>query len=368
MNKQFNKYRFLFAGGGTGGHIYPAIAVAQKLKSLKPESEILFVGTKNKIESRVVPENGFEFKSIWIAGFSRKLTMKNILLPLKVIVSVIQSIFINAKFKPSVALGTGAYVSGPVVWASSLLGSKIVLLEQNSYPGITNRFLEKKADEIHISFRESEKYFREKSKLNLTGNPVRINLKLIDKIEARKKLKLDVDRKTLLVLGGSLGSASINRAVGNNIDEYLRKGIQIIWQCGSNYYQKYKSFSNGRIKVSAFIDDMSTAYSACDLAVCRAGATTIAEIASLGIPSVFVPSQNVAANHQYLNAKAICDNDAAVLIEDYKVDDELLRVVLMTINDEKMLESYSSRIKEFSHSDAVNIIADNVIKLAEAIN
>lgn len=368
MTKQFNKYRFLFAGGGTGGHIYPAIAVAQKLKSLKPESEIIFVGTNNKIESRVVPENGFEFKSIWIAGFSRKLTMKNILLPLKVVVSVIQSILINAKFKPQVALGTGAYVSGPVIWASSLLGSKIVLLEQNSYPGITNRFLEKKADEIHISFKESEKYFREKSKLKLTGNPVRINLNRIDKIEARKKLKLDVDRKTLLVLGGSLGSASINKAVGNNIDEYLRKGIQIIWQCGPSYYHKYKSFSNGRIKVAAFIDDMSSAYSACDLAVCRAGATTIAEVAALGIPSVFVPSQNVAANHQYLNAKAICDSNAAVLIDDSKVDDELLKVVLRTINDEKLLEDYSSKIKEFASSDAVNIIADNVIKLAEAIN
>lgn len=368
MTKQFNKYRFLFAGGGTGGHIYPAIAVAQKLKSLKPESEILFVGTKNKIESRVVPENGFEFKSIWIAGFSRKLTMKNILLPLKVVVSVMQSIVINAKFKPRVALGTGAYVSGPVIWASSLLGSKIVLLEQNSYPGITNRFLEKKADEIHISFKESEKYFREKDKLKLTGNPVRISLKKIDKKEARKKLKLDIERKTLLVLGGSLGSASINKALGNNIDEYLRKGIQIIWQCGANYYQKYKSFSNGRIKVSAFIDDMSAAYSACDLAVCRAGATTIAEVAALGIPTIFVPSQNVAANHQYLNAKSICDNDAAVLIDDSKVNDDLLNVVLKIINDEELLESYSSKIREFSNLDAVNIIADNVIKLAEAMN
>lgn len=368
MNKQLNKYRFLFAGGGTGGHIYPAIAVAQKLKSLKPESEILFVGTKNKIESRVVPENGFQFKSIWISGFSRKFTFKNIWLPFKIAVSVVQSILINTRFKPRVALGTGAYVSGPVIWASSLMGSKVVLLEQNSYPGLTNRFLEKKAEEIHISFKESEKYFREKDKLKLTGNPIRINLNRIDKIEARKKLNLETDRKTLLVLGGSLGSASINKAIASNIDEYLRKGIQIIWQCGADYYQKYKSFSNGRVKVSAFIEDMSSVYSACDLAVCRAGATTIAEVSALGVPVIFVPSKNVAANHQYFNAKEICDNDAAALIDDSNIDDELLPVVINTILNEALLESYSTRIKSFSNLDAVNIIAGNVIKLAETVN
>lgn len=360
-------YRFIFAGGGTGGHLYPAIAVAEQIRLLKPESEILFVGTKNKIESRVVPKLGFDFKTIWISGLARKLTLKNILFPVKVLVSMIQSILINMKLKPRVAVGAGAYVSGPVLWGASVLGSKIMLLEQNSYPGVTNRMLEKKADEIHISFEDSKKYFRDEKKLILSGNPVRTDVKLIDKNSALEKFGLGADKKTLLILGGSLGAKSINEAVKNNIDLFLEKGIQIIWQTGGLYFEQYKAFDNGRVKVMAFIDDMASAYSACDLLAARAGATTIAEVAQLGLPVVFIPSKNVAANHQYKNAKSLVDGNAAELIEDEKLSDKLFSKVYELINNENRLLELKGNIKKFSKPDAAKVIAERAIKLAEEI-
>lgn len=360
-------YRFIFAGGGTGGHLYPAVAVAEQIRLLKPESEILFIGTEGKIESRVVPKLGFNFKTIWISGFARKFTLKNILFPVKVLVSMIQSLLINMQLKPRVAVGTGAYVSGPVLWGASVLGSKIILLEQNSYPGITNRMLEKKADEIHISFEDSKKYFRESRKLILSGNPVRTDVKLIDKNSALEKFGLSADKKTLLILGGSLGAKSINEAVKNNIDRFLEKGIQIIWQTGSLYFEQYKAFNNGRIKVAAFIDDMASAYSACDLLAARAGATTIAEVAQLGLPVVFIPSKNVAANHQYKNAKSLVDGNAAELIEDENLSDKLFAKVYELINNENRLQELKNNIKKFSKPDAAKVIAERAIKLAEAL-
>ena len=360
-------YRFIFAGGGTGGHLYPAIAVAEQIRLLKPESEILFIGTKDKIESRVVPKLGFSFKTIWISGFARKLTLKNILFPLKVIVSMLQSLLINIKLKPRVAIGTGAYVAGPVVWGASVLGSKIILLEQNSYPGVTNRLLEKKANEIHISFEDSKKYFRHEEKLILSGNPVRTDVKLIEKNTALEKFQLKADKKTMFVLGGSLGAKSINEAVKNNINLFIEKGIQIIWQTGSLYYEQYKAFDNGKVKVFAFIDDMASAYSACDLLVARAGATTIAEVSQLGLPVVFIPSKNVAANHQYKNAKSLVDGNAAELIEDENLSDKLFAKVYELINNESRLAELKNNIKNFSKPEAARNIAERAIKLAEMV-
>ncbi len=360
-------YRFLLAGGGTGGHIYPALAVAQQIKLLKPESEILFVGTKKKIESRVVPQYGFNFRSIWISGFSRKLTMENILFPLKVIVSMIQSIMIVMKFKPRVAIGSGAYVSGPSIWASSVFGSKIILLEQNSYPGITNRILEKRAEEIHITFDESKKYFREQKKLKLTGNPVRVNLKMIERSEALKQFDLATDKKTILILGGSGGARSINDAIADSISDLVENNIQVIWQTGVLYYEENKKYNNNSIKVLPFIDDMSAAFSACDLLVARAGATTITEVSFLGIPVVFVPSSNVAANHQYKNAKAISDQSAAILIEDKNLKSSLVKTVIDVIHDDKKLDELKKNISAFAKPNAALVIAENAIKMAETL-
>ena len=362
-----NSYRFIFAGGGTGGHLYPALAVAQYIRSLKPEAEILFVGAKNKLESKIVPEYGFDFKPIWVSGFSRKLTLNNLLFPLKLIVSIFQSLIINIGFKPHVAIGSGAYVSGPVIWASSVIGAKVILLEQNSYPGVTNRLLEKKAAEIHITFEESKKYFRNKSILKLTGNPIRINLKLSDKSDMKKHFGLDLSKKVLLVLGGSGGARSLNEVVAGNVHKLTESGIQLIWQTGQYYFEHYNNLTNNSVKVFSFIDDMSAAFSACDVIIARSGATTISEISYLRLPVVFVPSPNVAANHQYKNAKTLKEAGAAELIEDKNLQDEFFPVINEIIFNEARQEKFKKNISEFAKPLAAKIIAERAINFAGII-
>jgi len=365
--KNRTPYSFVFAGGGTGGHLYPALAVAQQIRLMKPEAEILFVGAKNKIEEKVVPEYGFNFKSIWISGFSRKLSLSNLLFPLKLLISAIQSLMVNFKFKPRVAVGSGAYVSGPVIWAASVLGSKVILLEQNSYPGVTNRMLEKRATEIHITFEESKKYFRDESKLKLSGNPIRINLKLSDKSEARKDFGLSELKKVLLIIGGSGGAGSINMAVAENLKQLVSNNIQIIWQTGQFYFEQYKGFSHESVKIFPFIRDMSAAYSAADIVLARSGATTIAEVSFLSLPAVFVPSANVAANHQYMNARALKIANAAELIEDKNLKDEFFPVVNELIFNEVRQEILKKNISSFAKPLAAEIIAESAIRFAEII-
>lgn len=365
--KNNNKYRFLFAGGGTGGHIFPAIAVAEKIREIKPQAEFLFIGTKSRIEAIVVPKMGFKFKSIWIKGFARKFNLENILFPIKVIAACIQSLLINMKFRPSVAIGSGGYVSGPAIWGASILGARIILLEQNSYPGITTRILEKKSDEVHLSFEDTKKYLKHKEKLYVTGNPVRTSLSLINKSDALKRFGLSASRKTLLILGGSLGAGSINKITAASIETFSEIGIQVIWQTGKNYFNSYKVLKRSNIWINDFIDDMAAAYSACDLCVSRAGATTIAEIANLGISVIFIPSPNVAANHQYYNAKSLSDKGAAILIKDSDLDQELTKQVASVIFDERKLLSLSENVKLFAKPDAAEFIAKRAIVIAESL-
>ena len=364
MTKGAN-YRFLFAGGGTGGHLYPAIAVAEQIRILKPESKILFVGTKDKIEARVVPEKGFDFKTIWVSGFSRKFKLENILFPVKLLIAMIQSLIINIKFKPEVMIGSGAYVSGPVAIGASVMGAKIILLEQNSYPGITNRLLEKKAEQIHICFEETKKYFRNQEKLKVTGNPIRVELRPVERNEACKEFDLDANKKVVLVLGGSLGAGNVNKALEKNLNRIFEEDIQIIWQTGKNYYENYKKLNSDKVKVFPFIENMTAAYSAADLVIARAGATTIAEVATLGLPVVFIPSTVVAANHQYMNAKALEESNAAIILKDEELADKLYMVVKNLINDKNKLEELKNNIKQFSKPNAAVEIAREAIKLAE---
>lgn len=363
--KNKTKYRFLFAGGGTGGHLYPALAVAQQIRAIIPEGEILFIGSKDKIESRVVPEYGFDFRGITISGFARKFDLNNLAFPFKLIYSSLKCLIINFTYKPKVAIGSGAYVSGPAIWAASIMGAKIILLEQNSYPGVTNRILEKRAEQIHLSFEESKKYFRDEKKLIVSGNPIRLNLSIQNRDESIKKFELDPTKKTLLVLGGSGGAKSINEAIAQNILQLTTMGIQIIWQTGKFYFETYKGYNTNTVKTFAFIDDMPSAYSACDLVLARSGATTIAELAHLGLPVVFVPSKNVAADHQFKNAKAISDTNGAELIEDDKLMNELSEVVIKLINDEDRLQTIKTNIKNFAKPLAANNIAKAAILLAE---
>jgi len=367
MKSSATSYRFLFAGGGTGGHLYPAIAVADEIKRMKPESEILFVGTKSKIEGKVIPKLGYGFKSIWIKGFSRNFNLANLLFPIKLFVSIIQSLFISFRFKPSVALGSGGYVAGPAIWGASVMGAKIILMESNSYPGVTTRLLEKYADEVHITFEDSKKYLRRQEKIKLTGNPVRKELGTSKKNEAKKYFGLDENKFTILVLGGSLGAESINNAMANCIEELEKNNLQIIWQTGKNYYDKFKKFNFISVKILDFIDDMNKAYSACDLLVARAGATTIAELSVLGIPSILIPSPHVAENHQYYNAKSLADNGAAVLIQDSELSEKLKNIILEVVQDKNLLNSLSENSKRLSKPNAANEIAKSAINYVSII-
>jgi UDP-N-acetylglucosamine--N-acetylmuramyl-(pentapeptide) pyrophosphoryl-undecaprenol N-acetylglucosamine transferase len=362
-----NKYRFLFAGGGTGGHIFPAIAVAENIRLLIPTADILFIGTKNKIEAEAVPKAGFKFRNIWIKGFARNFSLVNLLFPLKLIVSAVQSLFINIKYKPKVVIGSGGYVSGPAIWAASVMGAKVMLLEQNSYPGITTRLLEKKAEEIHTCFEDTKKYLRDKRKVFVTGNPIRVNLKLIEKEAALNSFGLHKKYRTLLVLGGSLGAASINNAISNCLDRIKLENIQMIWQTGKLYYERYKDLKSEMIWIGPFIDNMSAAFSACDLCISRAGATTIAEITNMGIAAIIIPSPNVAANHQYFNAKSLVKEKAAILLEDKETEENLFDTFTNLIFNEEELSILRSNIKKLAKPDAASEIAQRAIRLAESL-
>ncbi len=363
MGNSSIKYRVVCAGGGTGGHIYPLLAVVNELKNKSDDYRFLFVGSGEKIEARVVPANGYDFKSIPVIGFARKLTLKNLMFPFRLIYSLIKSLVICFRFKPHVAIGSGAYVSGPVMWAARVMGAKVVLLEQNVYPGITNRLLERYAEEIHISFDETKKYFREQDKLKNNGNPVRSEIKLIDKVEAKKKLGINPEEKLLLFVGGSLGASSINKAVAQNLDKLVERNIEVIWQSGKIYYDRYKHLEKDGVKISAFIDDMSTAYSAADLIVARAGATTLAELTNVGKAVVFIPSPNVAADHQYKNAKALEEKKAAIVLKDNEAGDKLYDVVTNAIFDDELLEELRVNIKYFARPDALGNICDSITKI-----
>ena len=367
MRKVENRYRFLFAGGGTGGHLFPAVAVAEQIRDMKPEADILFIGTKDKIEGRIIPKLGFKFRSIWIKGFSRKINLENLLFPIKLFVSMVQSLMINMSFKPKVAIGSGGYVAGPAIWAANVMGARIILLEQNSYPGVTTRLLEKYANEVHLSFNESKKYLRREKTHLLTGNPVRKNLEKMNKDDALRKFELSGEKKTLLVLGGSLGARTINEVMSESINILKENDIQVIWQTGKNYFEKFRQLNNETIKVYDFIEDMNAAYSACNLLLARAGATTIAELLNLGIPAILVPSPIVAENHQYYNAKSLSDNDAAILIEDKNLKNYLVKSVIEMIRSETKLSELQKNAMRLAKPDAAKVIAHNAIKFAEAM-
>lgn len=353
--------RVLLAGGGTGGHVFPAIAVAERIRDAEPDSEILFTGTKGKIEATAVPAAGFEFKSLWISGFSRGSMKENILFPLKLIVSTFQAIAICMKFKPKVIVATGGYVSGPSVIGARVMGAKVLLIEPNSYPGITTRLLETRAEEIHLMFKDAVEYLRVKDRIFITGDPVRKSLAETDRSEARRSLGIGDDEKVLFVVGGSLGARGVNNAVAEALDQLAEAGISIIWQTGKGTYGDYKSYGSGKVKVYPFIDNMNEVYAAADLVLARAGATTIAELAYLNKPSILVPLPNAAENHQFRNAKSMVDAGAAVMVEEKNLKSELVPAVTSLLNDGEKREKMINSLKELGGKDAAEKIARRVL-------
>jgi UDP-N-acetylglucosamine--N-acetylmuramyl-(pentapeptide) pyrophosphoryl-undecaprenol N-acetylglucosamine transferase len=359
--------RVMFAGGGTGGHLFPAVAIAERLME-KEDVDIMFIGTKNKIEARVVPQLGYKFSTIWIGGFSRKIQLSNFLLPLKVLTSVFQSLKLLLGFKPQVVVGTGGYVSGPVCAAAVMTRTPIVLQEHNSFPGAMTRLFSPFAREIHIAFDSSRKYFRRQSNLYLTGSPLR-KMQRIRRDEAVNFFGLDPERRTLLVTGGSLGAVRLNSAVLDELDELMRHNYQLIWQTGSVDFERISEScrkNSDRIRVEKFLDKMDFAYSAADFVVCRGGATTIAELIYFSLPAIIVPYPYAAANHQAVNALALVESGAAMMVLESEAKERFRSELISLLDGPEKLAAMEQKMKALQRQDAAGVIADSILKIARA--
>ncbi len=363
--------RIIISGGGTGGHIFPAISIANAIKELRPDTEILFVGAEGRMEMQRVPAAGYKIIGLPVAGFDRKNLFKNF----AVIVRLIKSQMIARKiindFKPHAAVGVGGYASGPTLKMAGAMGIPTLIQEQNSYAGVTNKLLAGKASKICVAYPGMEKFF-DKNKIIMTGNPVRQGLleNNLSKEDAIKTFGLDPKKKTILIVGGSLGARTLNNCVMHSMEKIKSSDVQFIWQTGKYYINEakecYKAEGNPEmIHTTDFISNMNAAYTAADLVVSRAGAGSISEFCLLGKPVVLVPSPNVAEDHQTKNAMALVEKGAAVYIKDSEAEEKLITTAIELVNDEKKLKALSENIKKLAFSNSANIIAEEVCKLAD---
>lgn len=354
--------RYLISGGGTGGHIFPAVSIANALKELDPEAEILFVGALGRMEMERVPQAGYEIVGLPVRGFDRKKPWKNVSVLIDLSKSIRQVKKIIRDFKPNVGVGVGGYASGAAMWAAAKMGIPILLQEQNGFAGVTNKILKDKAAKICVAYEGMEKFFPA-DKIILTGNPVRQNL-----LDGRKSK--DDGRKTLLIIGGSLGARTINEAVIAGLKELTNAGIKVVWQTGKVYYEKCKSAweaagSPANIECLDFLSDMPDRYANADLVISRAGASSISEICLLGKPAILVPSPNVAEDHQTHNAMALVNKDAAVLVRDADAAEKLIATALELLNDPKRLKTLQTNVLKLAQKDSAKRIAEEVIALAK---
>ncbi|MDR2222163.1 MAG: undecaprenyldiphospho-muramoylpentapeptide beta-N-acetylglucosaminyltransferase [Flavobacteriaceae bacterium] len=360
MNK---KAKFIISGGGTGGHIYPALAIANELKNRFADADILFVGAKDKMEMQKVPQAGYPIEGLWISGIQRKLTLDNLAFPFKLLSSMWKSRKIVKQFKPDVVIGTGGFASGAVVKVAASMGVPTVVQEQNSYPGITNKLLGKKANKICVAYDDLERFFAA-NKLVKTGNPVRQDLLDVSskRSEAITYFELDENKKTLLVLGGSLGARRINQLIESQLVNFEKQGIQVIWQCGKLYYDEYKKYEKEGVQVKAFIERMDLVYAAADFVISRAGASSVSELAIVGKPVVFIPSPNVAEDHQTKNAQSIVQQGGAIMIKESELN-TFENVFNNLINSSSLQEELSEKIKELALPNATRDIVDQIVAL-----
>lgn len=360
------KRRFIISGGGSGGHIFPAIAIANALQQEVKEADILFVGAKGKMEMEKVPKAGYPIKGLWISGLQRSLTWKNLLFPIKLVSSLWSARRILKSFQPDVVIGVGGFASGPTLAMAARMGIPTLVQEQNSFPGLTNRWLAGKVDKICVAYSDMQRYFPAE-KLIETGNPVRQDLDFQKgKEQARVDMQLQTDKKTILIFGGSLGAGTLNEAMKSAHDVLRKSDVQIIWQIGKYYEQTYMGCETAQLEnISAmvFIDDMAKAYAAADLVVCRAGALTISEISLLGKPTILIPSPNVAEDHQTKNAKALTAVDAAMMIEDSKAAAVLIREAIDLVHDAEKLKALGGRIKTLSRPNATKDIVRVILNM-----
>ncbi len=362
------KHKFIISGGGTGGHIFPAISIANAIKKLLPDAEILFVGAIGRMEMERVPAAGYPIEGLPVSGFDRKNKMANI----KVVVNLLRSLFLARKiiqrFKPDVAIGVGGYASAPTLRAAAAFGVPTLIQEQNSYAGVTNKLLAKKAKKICVAYEGMERFFP-KNKIILTGNPVRQDLFSVapKSEEAYRFFGFDSAKKTILVVGGSLGARTINQSIIAELDKLTKSDVQIIWQTGKFYIEDARkaalNFASSNLLVTDFVSRMDYAYAIADLVVSRAGASSISELCLLAKPVILVPSPNVSEDHQTQNALALVRKDAAVMIKDVDSKEQLVTKALELINDDKALAKLSENILKLAEKDSADRIAKEVIKL-----
>ena len=348
------KNRIIISGGGTGGHIYPGIAIGNYLKNFNPLNQILFVGSFGNMEMNKIPRAGFKIKGLWISGLNRKKWWKNFFLPIKILVSLFQALLIWVKFRPNIMIGTGGYASLPILIVGSIFKTKIIIQEQNYLPGISNRILSRFATIIAVAYENMENFFPQK-KIILTGNPVRRSLIQL-KLETKKNNSLNKIGLNLLVLGGSLGSEKINEVIFNNIYFFKKNEIKVTWQCGKNYYEKYKNFEDKFIKIFPFLEQIEKFYETSDIIISRAGALTISELCIVGKPSILIPSPNVSENHQFHNAKYLSDRKAVIMIEEKKINNEFLPNLDKLLTSKQMRKQFSKAIYKLARPNATKEI------------
>ena len=362
--------RVIISGGGTGGHIFPAVSIANAIKAQRPDAKILFVGAIGRMEMQRVPAAGYDIKGLPICGFDRKNLLKNIKVLYKIWKSQRMAKQIIRAFRPQVAVGVGGYASGPTLNKAAAMGIPCLIQEQNSYAGVTNKLLAKKAEKICVAYEGMERFFPAE-KLILTGNPVRQALldTTISREDAIKAQGLDPAKKTILLVGGSLGARTINESVLQHLDLVRSSDVQFIWQTGKYYSAEIAKRLQGmeipNLKVTDFITDMGAAYKSADLVISRAGASSISEFCLIGKPVILVPSPNVAEDHQTKNALALSTKDAAIYVKDSEAPSTLLELAVKTVNDEAKLKSLSENILKLALPDSAKIIANEVIRLAE---
>ena len=366
-----DQLRIIISGGGTGGHIFPAVSIANAIKELRPDTEILFVGAEGRMEMHRVPAAGYPIKGLPIAGFNRKNLLKNIPVLIKLFKSQQLAKAIIKEFKPHAAVGVGGYASGPTLKVAGNMGIPTLLQEQNSYAGVTNKLLAKQAHKICVAYEGMERFF-EKEKIILTGNPVRQDLlnHSISQADAIKSFGLDPNKKTILILGGSLGARTINNCIIKNLDKIKNSDVQFIWQTGKIYIEEARNSVSkteglSMLHVTDFIGNMGTAYQAADLVISRAGAGSISEFCLLQKPVILVPSPNVAEDHQTKNALALVNKNAALYVKDEEAKDKLVDKALQAVKQPELLTNLSKNIAELAFTNSANVIAKEVIQLAE---
>lgn len=361
--------KVILSGGGTGGHIFPAVAIANEIKKMVPHADILFVGALGKMEMEKVPASGYKIIGVPIAGLQRRFTLANLKLPFLVLKSMLKTRKIVNEFQPHVVVGTGGYASGPLLRAATSKGIPALIQEQNSYAGITNKLLSKRAARICVAYEGMEKFFP-KEKILLTGNPVRQDLKDVrtKREEAQQFFKLDPHKKTILVIGGSLGARVVNESIGAGLKDIDQAGIQLIWQTGKLYHPKaleqMAPFKNKAMYALDFIARMDLAYAAADIVISRAGASSVSELCNIGMPSILVPSPNVAEDHQTKNAMALVNKEAALLVKDADASTQLVKIALDLVTDTNKQVLLSNNISKMAFHDSAAVIASEVLRLA----